>query len=130
MQIDWGGSRWVHNQAKRPDWVEAAMRKATGDATDKEKGDTRDLEDEEGPAYEQLTPSALRELRKWRGGPRWTDKLAKLIGKSWTGPEEEAPSIPAKSIWQVMLRCDAASRSHLKKRFKEDQRKAKHKERK
>ena len=104
VQMDWAGPRWAHIPNMRPEWAAKAREAATGP---EEVGAKASEEEDEEPPYERLDPRSLRKLQKWRGAPRRTEKLSKLIGRHWTGEETEAPGIPAKEVWQVMLKCDA-----------------------
>jgi len=122
MVIDWAGPRWLHNPETKPDWATRAK--------DQENEEEENSSTEEGKPYETLTLKNLKTMRKRKGAPRWTQKLAKIITGAWEGEETEPPKIQAEELWKVMLRCDTQGKDHLKKKHKEDKRKEKRKEKK
>ena len=122
MVIDWAGPRWLHNPEMRPEWAVQAQTR--------ENKEVEASSDKEGKPYEELTIKNLKTMRRRKGAPRWTQRLAKVVTKAWEGAETEPPNIKAMELWKVMLRCDAQGKEHLKKKHKEDKRKEKRREKK
>ena len=79
MVIDWARPRWLHNPETRPDWATRAKTQGTEEAGNSST--------EEGKPYETLTLKNLKTMRKRKGAPRWTQKLAKIIAGAWEGEE-------------------------------------------
>ena len=129
--VSWAGPQtgFVPNSAARPTWVANLVddkEEADADAEDKDEDSTAT---EATPAT-AMSPLTLKRLRKRKGAPRWSDKLAKLIQAHWGDVDGVGATVPASEIWQVILGCDSAGKKHLKERAKEDKRKAKAKEKK
>ena len=74
----WAGptSHFAPNPAPRPDWVTQLAEEV---AAEEEEGTTGQEKGKGRASSSDLTPKALRRVRRRKGAPGWTRKLTRLI---------------------------------------------------
>ena len=113
----WAGpsSHFAPNPAPRPDWIRELAEEVDAEdgeeATGQEKGKGK-------ASSSDLTPKALRRVRRRKGAPRWTKKLTKLIERhlevdEQSGDPVEIPEV-LQEVWEVILKLDEDGKDDLK----------------